>query len=186
MKILIGVTAPELSVHQRHAVSYLAEFLNLKHTDIEQPVTDALAALLGIDSHELLTEFNPLKMLPFIYTNLHTLKARIRKALCTSNEYYLMDLLHQKLNTVSNTKINNSFSGDIVSNITTKDEVAYIRHVNGIMVHLINSDSAVKTVVEHNDRDLIIHINKKDSLHEHTLQALANVIAEHFTSPEVY
>ncbi len=182
MKILIGVTAPEQNLQQRQAVSYLAKHLNLKHTNMEQPVMNAVAVLLGVDDYELQLDVNPLKILPVIQTNLYTLKTRIRNALCASNDFYFMDVLHKKLTSAQHSKINNSFNGDIVSSMTTNDELAYIRHANGIVLHIINDNSAIKTTVLRNNADLMINVSNSDPLYQHTLEALAEVIAERFKS----
>lgn len=179
-KLLMGITANDQYLQQRQATRYFAERLNLYHFNIEQKVIDAAAVVLGVSNYELQVKMNHLINLPLLHTNITDLKAKIRAAICMTNEFYLIDSLHESLNNENNKHISKLFSGNIVSGISTNEEAAYIRDCDGVMLHIINNNCAQASAIIIEDNDIVINVRNSDPLHELTLQSFAIAIAERF------
>lgn len=179
-KLLLGITAPDHSIHARNAIRYLVERLNARNTNIEQQVIDAAAVALRISSHEFEVNIIPQKTLPLLNINAVELKQKIRAALCSQNPYFLIDSLNQFLNEWKNKPISCLFSGEVISGITTNAEADYIRSHGGLMLHIQHANSITESPVQQHNSDLVIYIHNNEPLQEITLQAFAIAIAERF------
>jgi hypothetical protein len=179
-KILLGITAPEHSIHARNAIRYLIERLNARNINIEQQVIDAAAIALRISAHEFEVFIEPQKTLPLLNINAVELKQKIRAALCSQNPFFLIDSLNQYLTESHSKAISKIFNGDVVSGITTNAEADYIRSCGGLILHIVHANSIVESPVFQHSNDIAIFLHNNEPLKEITLQAFAIAIAERF------
>lgn len=179
-KILIGVTAAETCTESRNSIRHILNKFELQHLNIQQKIIDAAAIILRISPEELMVNIEPLRPLPFLQMSASELKKQIRAALCTNNQYYLIDSLDTEINAPRNKNISQLFNGHIVSGITTNEEADYIRSHGGVMLHIINNNDLQPSAVDKTSSDLIHTANFDLSPKNLSLRLISEKIAEKY------
>lgn len=177
-RILLGVSHPRFSIEARNVIRFFVDHLNLRHQNIEQPIADAVAALLRISPHELAVETNSRKPVQVFDKTAADLFADFKGAALSENSQALL-VLHLLNESELPEAMRASFNGEIISGITNEAEADWIRDNGGLMLHITTNRAHVKATAL-NDSDICIEINR-EPLPEITLQAFATLIAQKFS-----
>jgi len=176
MKMLIGVTSTHTT---KNSVKKLIEFHNLLHNNIQQPVIDATAIVLGVNAHEYNHHVDKrVVQAPWSQTA-EEIQAGISNLLHAGNENCLIQHLEQNLTKYSGSPLQKLINGNLVSGITTPQEADYIRRKGGAVLHIvnINRQAKLKPLLHHSDFTLFVTDDTEPD--EVELFRTSNEIREH-------
>jgi len=176
MKMLIGIT----STHElKKSVKKLIEFHNLLHSNIQQPVIDATAIVLGVNAHEYTHHIDKrVAQSPWCKTA-DEIQSGISNLLHAGNENCLIQHLEQNLTKYSGSPLQKLINGNLVSGITTPQEADYIRSKGGAVLHIVNihRQTKLKPLLHHSDFTLFVTSDTDPD--EMELFRISNEIREH-------
>lgn len=146
-KQLFGIAGSKNMV-ARNARSIIRERLNLLHTNIKQPVFDALAEQTGYTAYELEHHVDLYRKLPTHEFSAIELFNQIECSLLDDDPHALTTAAEESM--LSKSAAIAHASGYLVSGIDSDYEAQWLRECGGILIHLIDQNAT------HSDRDLFI------------------------------
>ena len=176
MKMLIGIT----STHElKKSVKKLIEFHNLLHSNIQQPVIDATAIVLGVNAHEYTHHVDKHAVQSLWGKTGEEIQSGISNLLHAGNENCLIQHLEQNLTKYAGSPLQKLINGNLVSGITTPQEADYIRSKGGAVLHIvnINRQAKLKPLLHHSDFTLFVTNDAEPD--ELELFRASNEIKEH-------
>lgn len=176
MKMLIGIT----STHKlKKSVKKLIEFHNLLHSNIQQPVIDATAIVLGVNAHEYTHHVDKRVVQAPWGKTADEIQSGISNLLHAGNENCLIQHLEKNLTKYAGSPLQKLINGNLVSGITTPQEADYIRNKGGAVLHIvnINRQAKLKPLLHHSDFTLFVSSDTEPD--EMELFRISNEIREH-------
>lgn len=169
--MLIGITAPLTRATQLIS-TVMCEQLNLQHINMRQPVTNALASLLEIDSQTLLHDMDINKILPGWGKSIYTLDKELCAVARSGNAFCFLEYAGQQLEIIKAQRSAKKllFSGVMITGICTEQETEALRQNGCTLVHLYDYTQPAHNYLNEHDGDIAMHAG-----HANT-QDLSNLI----------
>lgn len=185
-QILVGLSGANNS-QNRSVLRVLRSALNLSHINIKQPIIDATAALVKMDATDLERHIPPHQLLPMYNITINTMMKRIANVLLTEQPRCLIEIAEHRI------KINNPqsafklFNGNLISNVTTEIEAAWVRNEGGIIVHLHDDTHTIEFEnLSFSGGDIAINSSRHAVATEEKLKDCINQIYKHFEHNHVH
>lgn len=168
-KLLIGITGTARSGVRANA-RHLADQLQLRQWQMQQPILEAASALTGIALQQIL-QASPEAEIPALKLRLGQLLDRLHITTRTANHDYLVANLSERMYQQRGSQL---YSGNLVMGITTTHEANWLRARGGLLVHLVGKDSGRTGAVTPTDADLLLYSSAEPS-HQELATTLAQV-----------
>lgn len=155
-KPLFGIAGAK-TIAARNARAIIRERLDLLHTNIKQPVFDALAEQTGHTTYELEHHVNLYSKLPTHEFSAIELFNQIERSLLDDNPHALTTAAEETM--LSQKKIVAHASGYLVSGIDSDFEANWLRECGGILIHLIDkndTNTEREVFIEHTDYIIVV------------------------------
>lgn len=176
MKMLIGVT----STHKlKKSVKKLIEFHNLLHSNIQQPVIDATAIVLGVNAHEYTHHIDKRVVQAPWSKTAQEIESGISNLLHAGNENCLIQHLEKNLTKYAGSPLQKLINGNLVSGITTPQEADYIRNKGGAVLHIVNINQQIKLKPLLHHSDFTLFVSSDTDPDEMELFRISKEIKEH-------
>jgi hypothetical protein len=155
MRYLIGMTGVTTS-GAHNALGIIRDELNLLHSNIRQPVIDAMAGMLKMSAHRIEHHVEPHCYFASCGMTAGELDKRFADVLQSANPHYFIDEISMRMKVADKLFGNVFFKGHIISGITTASEMTWIRKQGGTLLHVVPSNTALKKNVSFEDSDVVI------------------------------
>lgn len=176
MKMLIGVT----STHDtKLSVKKIREAHNLLHSNMQQPVIEAAAILLGVNSHEYTHHIDKRVVQAPWGKTAQEIESGILDLLHAGNENCLIQHMETNLAKYSASPLKKLTNGNLVSGITTPEEADYIRSNGGVVLHIVNIKRQQKHIPLMQKSDFIIYVTSDTDPEDLELFRTGKKIEEH-------
>lgn len=157
--MLIGITAPLTRTTQLIS-TVMCEQLNLQHINMRQPVTNALASLLEVDSQTLLHDMDINKPLPGWGKSIYALDKELCTVARSGNEFCFIEYTAQQLEIIKaqGTTKKLLFSGVMITGIGTEQEADALRQNGATLVHLYDYTQPAHNYLNEHNCDIAMHV----------------------------